>query len=55
VICSGEAQFEMIMPTKVTADYSQYPASIRDVMPYIEGEVVELRNYWQTQHGKLDW
>jgi hypothetical protein len=38
------------MPAKVNADYSQYPASIRDVMPYVEGEVTELRNYWQIYH-----
>jgi hypothetical protein len=38
------------MPAKVNADYSQYPVSIRDVMPYVEGEVTELRNYWQIYH-----
>jgi hypothetical protein len=38
------------MPAKVNADYSQFPISIRDVMPYIEGEVAELRNYWQIYH-----
>ena len=34
------------MPAKVTADYSQFPESIREVMPYVEGEVMELRNLW---------
>ena len=38
------------MPAKVTADYSKYPASIRDVMPYVEGEVTELRDCWQIYH-----
>ena len=38
------------MPAKVTADYSQYPLPIRDVMPYVEGEVTELRNCWQVYH-----
>jgi hypothetical protein len=34
------------MPAKVTADYSQFPESIQEVMPYVEGEVMELRNLW---------
>jgi hypothetical protein len=38
------------MPAKVNADYSQFPISIRDVMPYVDGEVTELRNYWQIYH-----
>jgi len=36
------------MPAKVTADYSKYPLPIQDVMPYVEGEVTELRNSWQV-------
>ena len=42
--------FVKFMLAKVNADYSQYPISIRDVMPYVEGELSELRNYWQTYH-----
>jgi len=38
------------MPAKVNADYSRFPISIREVLPYIEGEVSELRNYWQIYH-----
>jgi len=38
------------MPAKVTADYSKFPEPIRDVMPYVEGEVHELRNCWQIYH-----
>jgi hypothetical protein len=38
------------MPAKVNSDYSQFPISIRDVMPYVDGEVTELRNYWQIYH-----
>jgi hypothetical protein len=38
------------MLAKVNADYSQYPISIRDVMPYVKGELCELRNYWQVYH-----
>jgi len=38
-------------PAKVTGDYSQYPASIRDVIPYVEGEVIGLRNCWQVYHA----
>lgn len=38
------------MPAKVNADYSSYPSSIREVIPYVEGEVTELRNYWQVYH-----
>jgi hypothetical protein len=34
------------MPAKVTADYSQFPESIQEVMPHVEGEVMELRNLW---------
>jgi len=34
------------MPAKVTADYSQFPESIRTVMPYLEGEVMQLRTLW---------
>jgi hypothetical protein len=38
------------MPAKVIGDYSQYPASIRDALPHIEGAVCELRNCWQMYH-----
>ena len=38
-------------PVKVTGDYSQYPASIRDVIPYVEGEVIGLRKCWQVYHA----
>ena len=38
------------MPAKVTADYSQFPESIQEVMPHVEGEVMELRNLWSLFH-----
>jgi hypothetical protein len=38
------------MPAKVTGSYSSFPASIREIMPYVEGEVSELRNHWQIFH-----
>jgi AbiU2 len=38
------------MLAKVNADYSQFPNSIRDIMPFVEGELSELRNYWQVYH-----
>ncbi len=34
------------MPAKVTDDYSAFPKSIQEVIPYVEGEVYELRNLW---------
>jgi len=36
------------MFAKVTADYSKFPAEIRDVLPILEGEVSELRTYWEV-------
>jgi hypothetical protein len=39
------------MPAKVTSDYSKFPAVIREVMPYVEGEVTELRNCWVIYHS----
>lgn len=38
------------MPAKMTADYSAFPDSIREAMPYVEGEVVELRHLWGLFH-----
>jgi hypothetical protein len=34
------------MPTKVNVDYSRYPVPIQEVMPWVEGELAELRNSW---------
>lgn len=38
------------MFAKVNADYSKFPIEIRDAMPIVEGEVSELRTYWETYH-----
>ncbi len=36
------------MFAKVNADYTSFPATIRDAMPIIDGELHELRMYWQV-------
>jgi hypothetical protein len=38
------------MFAKVEGDYTKFPAEIRDAMPIIEGEVHELRIYWEVYH-----
>lgn len=32
------------MPSEITGDYSKYPESIRNIFPYVTGEVCELRS-----------
>jgi hypothetical protein len=35
-----------MMTTTIAGDYSQFPASIRDVFPHLAGETCELRQSW---------
>lgn len=38
------------MFAKVNADYTSFPADIQGAMPIIEGELHELRMYWEVYH-----
>lgn len=35
------------MPAKSLGDYSKYPEPFRDVLPYVEGELCDLRGCWE--------
>jgi hypothetical protein len=36
------------MPAVSLGDYSKYPEPLRDLLPYLEGEVCDLRGCWQV-------
>lgn len=36
------------MPTKLTADYADFPECIQKALPYIIGETLELRSNWEV-------
>lgn len=36
------------MPAICKGDYSKYPEPLRDLIPYLEGEVCDLRGCWQV-------
>ncbi|MCE9609313.1 MAG: hypothetical protein K8R23_03700 [Chthoniobacter sp.] len=36
------------MSSKLEGDYSRYPTSVRDIFPYLCGEVVQLRETWEV-------
>lgn len=38
------------MPTQLTGDYSRYPQALQERLPYVFGEVCELRQLWATYH-----